>query len=164
MLNECAPMWTMINDFRIEKSRLPVVLITVEGQRVSGDLFVQASARNQLGHETAHDVLNAPEPFFPIATMKGRTLLLAKDHVRELFVAREDHEQEEWEFGTPAEVDVVMQGGSRHVGTILIQQTSGRQRVLDYLNRLTDRFLALHKDEGIVLLNRARIAHVCHEA
>ena len=148
-------MWTMINDFRIEKSRLPVVLVTVDGQRVSGDLF---------GHETARDVLNAPEPYFPIATMKGRTLLLAKDNVRELFVAREDAEQEEWEFGTPAEVDVVMQGGSRHLGTILIQQSSGRQRVLDYLNRLGDRFLALHKDEGIVLLNRARIAHVCHEA
>jgi hypothetical protein len=157
-------MWTMTNDFRIEKSRLPVVLITLEGQRISGDLFVQVGARNKLGHETAYDVLNAPEPFFPIATMKGRTLLLAKDHVRELFVAREDADDSEWEFGTHAECDVVMAGGARHVGTILIQQTSGRQRVLDYLNRLTDRFLALHKDEGIVLLNRARIAHVCHEA
>lgn len=157
-------MWTMINDFRIEKSRLPVVLITAEGQRISGDLFVQASTRNKLGHETPFDVLNAPEPFFPIATMKGRTLLLAKDEVRELFVAREDADDSEWEFGTPAEVDVVMHGGSRHVGTILIQQSSGHQRVLDHLNRLHDRFVALYKDEGIVLLNRARIAHVCHEA
>jgi len=157
-------MWTMINDYRIEKSRLPVVLVTLEGQRITGDLFVQASARHKLGHETAHDVLNAAEPYFPIATMKGRTLLLAKDHVRELFVAREDADESEWEFGTPAEVDVVMQGGSRHVGTILIHQTTGRQRVLDYLNRLHDRFLALRKEEGIVLLNRALIAHVCHES
>jgi hypothetical protein len=157
-------MWTMINDFRIEKSRLPVVLVTLEGQRISGDLFVQSSTRNKLGHETAHDVLNAPEAFFPIATMKGRTLLLAKEHVRELFVAREDVDDSEWEFSTPAEVDVMMQGGSRHTGTIFIQQSSGRQRVIDFLNRLTERFLALHKEEGVVLLNRARIAHVCHEA
>lgn len=153
----------MLNDFRIEKSRLPVVLMTVEGQRISGDLFVQASARNKLGHETPHDILNAPESFFPIATMKGRTLLLAKDEVRELFVAREDVDDQEWEFGTPAEVDVVMRGGSRHVGTILLQQASGRQRVLDHLNRFQDRFLPLYKDDGIVLLNRACIAHVCHE-
>jgi hypothetical protein len=96
--------------------------------------------------------------------MKGRTLLLAKDEVRELYVAREDADDSEWEFGTPAEVDVVMNGGSRHVGTILIQQSSGRQRVLDHLNRLHERFIALYKEEGIVLLNRARIAHVCHEA
>lgn len=157
-------MWTMINDFRIEKSRLPVVLITLEGQRISGDLFVQASARNKLGHETAHDVLNSPEPFFPIATMKGRTLLLAKEHVRELFVAREDCDDSDWEFGTPAEVDIAMIGGTRHVGTLLIHQGSGRGRVLDYLNRYSDRFLALHREEGVVLLNRARIAHVCHEA
>lgn len=154
----------MINDFRIEKARLPVVLVTIEGHRVAGDLFVQASVRNKLGHETARDVLNSPEPFFPIATMKGRTLLLAKDHVRELFVAREDADDSDWEFGTPADVDVVMQGGTRHVGTILIQQSSGRQRVLDYLNRYHERFLAVHKDEGIVLLNRAQVAHVCHES
>ncbi|HEX4935828.1 MAG TPA: hypothetical protein VFV33_21760, partial [Gemmatimonadaceae bacterium] len=69
-----------------------------------------------------------------------------------------------WEFGTPAEVEVTMQGGSRHVGTILIQQSSGRQRVLDHLNRLSERFLTLHREEGLVLLNRARIAHVGHEA
>ncbi len=154
-------MWTMIDDLRIEKARLPVVLVTVDGQRITGDLFVQASARNRLGHETAHEVLNAPEPFFPIATMKGSTLLLAKEQVRELFVAREDADDSEWEFGTPAEVDVVMQGGARHIGTILVQQVTGRRRVLDYLNRLTERFVALHKDDGIALLNRARIAHVC---
>ena len=148
------------NDFRIEKSRLPVVLVTIEGQRISGDLFVQSCARNKQGNETAQDVLNAPEPFFPIATMKGRTLLLSKDHVRELFVAREDTDDAEWEFGTMADVDVVMQGGSRHVGAILIQQSSGRQRVLDHLNRLQERFLPLRKEEGLVLLNRALIAHV----
>ena len=64
-------MWTIVNDFRIEKARLPVVLVTVEGQRISGDLFVQASARNVLGHESAPDVLNSSEQFFPIATMGG---------------------------------------------------------------------------------------------
>ena len=148
------------NDFRIEKARLPIVLVTIEGQRISGDLFVQTCARNKQGHETAEDVLNAAEPFFPIATMKGRTLLLSKDHVRELFVAREDADDTEWEFGIAAEVDVVMQGGSRHMGTILIQQSSGRQRVLDHLNRLQSRFLPLRRDEGLVLLNRALIAHV----
>ncbi|MEO6447544.1 MAG: hypothetical protein ABIZ91_08325 [Gemmatimonadaceae bacterium] len=154
----------MTNDFRIEKSRLPVVLLTSEGQRITGDLFVQSSARNKLGHETARDVLNTDEPFFPLATVKGRTLLLSKAHVREMFVAREDVDDSDWEYGTPAVVDVVLQGGVRHVGTILIQQTSGHQRVLDYFNRCQDRFLELYKDEGIVLLNRALIAHVCHEA
>lgn len=153
-------MWTMIDDLRIEKVRLPVVLITVDGERITGELFVQASARNQLGHETAHEVLNNPEPYFPLARLKGDTLLLAKEQVRELFVAREDADDGEWDFGTPAEVDIVIQGGARHVGTILVQQVTGRRRVLDYFNRFTERFVALHKDDGIVLLNRTRIVYV----
>jgi hypothetical protein len=154
-------MWTMENDFRIEKSRLPVVLVTVEGQRISGDLFVQASARNVLGHESAPDILNSVEQFFPIATMEGRTLLLAKDHVRELYVAREDVEEPAWEMGTTAGVEVRMIGGTLHHGTLLIEQTSARQRVLDFVNRLHDRFLTLYHDDGVVLLNRSRIAHIC---
>lgn len=154
----------MVNDFRIEKSRLPVVLVTLDSKRISGDLFVQLSTRNKLGHETALDVLNAPEPFFPIATLKGGTILLAKNYVRELFVAREDAELPDWEFGTPAEVDVVMQGGARHTGTILIQLASGHRRVIDFLNRLHDRFLPVYKDDGLVLLNREQIAHVSHSS
>lgn len=157
-------MWNIVDDLRIEKARLPVVLITTDGERISGDLFVQASARNGGGVETAHEVLNGAEPYFPIATMKGNTLLVAKEQVRELFVAREDADEAEWEFGTPAEVEVMMQGGAAHAGTILVQQVSGRRRVLDYLNRFTDRFVALYKDDGIVLLNCARIAHVRQDA
>lgn len=154
----------MVNDFRIEKSRLPVVLVTLDSKRVSGDLFVQVSTRNKLGHESALDVLNASEPFFPVATMKGGTILLAKNHVRELFVAREDTEPPDWDFGTPADVDITMHGGARHTGTILIQLASGHRRVIDYLNRLHDRFLAVYKDDGMVLLNREQIAHVSHSA
>lgn len=154
-------MSNMTNDFRIEKSRLPVVLVTIEGERISGDLFVQASARNAMGHESAPDILNARELFFPIATMDGRTLLLAKEHVRELYVAREDVEEPAWEMGTAAGVEVTMIGGSIQHGTLLIEQTSARQRVLDFVNRLHDRFLTLYVEEGVVLVNVARIAHIC---
>ena len=102
--------------------------------------------------------------FFPIATMKGKMLLLAKAHVREILVALEDAELPDWECGTPAEVDIVMHGGARHVGTILVQLASGQRRVMDFLNRLHDRFVPLYKEDGMVLLNREQIAHVCHSA
>jgi hypothetical protein len=157
-------MWTMINDYRIEKSRLPVVLITAEGERVSGDLFVQTISRHHPGQETAPDILNSHERYFPIACLDGRTLLLSKDHVREVFVAREDIEQPEWQMGTAAEVDVRVVGGARHAGTILIEQMSGRQRALDFLNRFDDRFLPLYSDAGVTLLNCAHITHVTQVA
>ena len=153
-------MWPTANDFRIEKSRLPVVLNTTDGRRLSGDLFVQLSSRNTLGYESAPDILNAPEAFFPLATMDGHTLLVAKSHVRELLVAREDVEEPEWEFGTSARVEIQMVDGPLHTGTILIQLESARSRVLDFLNRLTERFLTVYTDDGVVLVSRARIAHV----
>jgi hypothetical protein len=153
-------MWTMVNDFRIEKSRLPIVLVTADGERISGDLFVQASNRRASGHESAIDVLNAPEPFFAIATMKGVTIALAKDRVRELFVAREDAEAPDWEYGTPADVHVVLHGGGEHAGRVLIQQATGHRRVIDFLNRYSDRFLPLYGPDGVVLVHRAMITYV----
>ena len=46
------------NDYRIEKDRLAAVVVTVGGERLTGELFVQASPRNRYGREEAADVLN----------------------------------------------------------------------------------------------------------
>jgi hypothetical protein len=153
-------VWTTDNDFRIEKSRLPVVLITVDGQRLSGDLFVQASARSRLGYESAPDILNADDAYFPLATLDGNTLLVAKEQVRELLVAREDVEEPEWEIGTAASVEIHLVGGPTHSGTVLIELASARSRVLDYLNRSEQRFLTVYNESGVVLVNRRQIAWV----
>lgn len=153
-------MWTIVNDFHIEKSRLPVVVVMTSGERLTGDLFVQGNARTSSGFEEPPDVLNSPEPFFPLGTLSGRTLLCAKAHVRELILAREDTAQPEWELGARAEVAVALRDGHLVKGTVLIAQESARQRVLDYLNRLSTRFLTLYSAHGMVLINREQIVHV----
>lgn len=153
-------MWTMVNDFHIEKIRLPVVVITTMGERLSGDLFVVANLRNPSGHEDAPDVMNAPEPFFPLATPNGRVLLCAKSHVRELIIPRDDVVEPDWSLGARADIAVELSGGGLHSGTIFIEQQSAHQRVLDYLNRLTSRFLQLFTAQGVVLINRECIVHV----
>jgi hypothetical protein len=150
----------MSNELRIEKSRLPVVLVTATGDRISGDLFVQACARNRLGYESAPDILNAPEPFFPLATLDGATRLIGKAHVRELIVAPEDVEQPVWDFGTRAHVRMHLADGEVRSGDILIELESSRSRVLDFLNSNSDRFLTLYNDHGVVLLNRAGVVWV----
>src|SRR6476660_3183184 len=70
------------NDYRIEKDRLAAVLVTVGGERLVGELFVQASPRNRYGREEAADILNSAEPFFPMLTNEGELFLVAKDRVR----------------------------------------------------------------------------------
>jgi hypothetical protein len=160
-MSRISPLWTQFNDFHIEKARLPVEVVTTSGDRLTGELFVQATARNHSGHEQAPDLLNAPEPFFPLATSSGRVLLCAKAHVREVHMAREDdHDGQALVIGTPAEVAIELAGGTRLRGTMVIELETARQRALDYLNRLHQRFIQLTTAHGAVLVNREHIVHV----
>ena len=154
----------MIDEFRIQKVRVPVVILTVDDECVFGDVFVEAIAPPGRPRETVLDVLNQDEPFLPVANAKGGTLLLARAQIREVRPARGTTFDTGLQFGTPTSVSVRMAGGSRrHGGTMVIEQPTGRQRVQDSLNRLTDRFLLLQGEDGVVLLNRVHIVHVSLE-
>ena len=154
------PLWTFISDYHIEKLRLPVVLVTSDGVRLSGDLFVQANSRNRVGHECAPELLNGSDNFLPLSTLQDKVLLLAKSQIRELLVAREDVDIPEWEVGTPATVRVQLTGGASHSGIMVIERATASQRVLDYLNKYSQRFLQLSTEEGVVLINRDFIVHL----
>jgi hypothetical protein len=147
------------NDYRIEKERLAAVLVTVGGETITGELFVQASPRNRYGREEAADILNSAEPFFPISTTDGDMLLIAKDRVREM-EARDPTSADEWRIGAPATVEVHLTGGAVHIGNVYLDSLSGRTRVLDYLNRVGERFLLLYTPRGTLLLNRTFIERV----
>ena len=152
-------MATMNNDYRIQKERLAAVVVTVGGERLTGELFVQASPRNRYGREEAADILNSAEPFFPMLTSSGDLLLIAKERVREV-ESREPMPANEWQIGDPQTFDVWLTGGALHSGNIYLESHSGRTRVLDYLNRVGERFLLLYTDHGTVLLNRSFIERV----
>lgn len=147
------------NDYRIQKDRLAAVLVTVGGERITGELFVQASPRNRYGREEAADILNSAEPFFPVLASTGELFLLAKDRVREV-ESREPMPPDEWQIGAPAAIEVSLTGGAVHTGNVYLESVSGRTRVLDYLNRVGERFLLLYTPSGTLLLNRSFIERV----
>jgi hypothetical protein len=149
----------MNNDYRIEKDRLSAVLVTGGGERLTGELFVQASPRNRYGREEAADILNSAEPFFPMLTSDGQLFLVAKERVREL-ESRDPMPTDEWQIGAPATIEVMLTGGSVHQGNVYLESLSGRTRVLDYLNRVGERFLLLYTTRGTLLVNRSFIERV----
>ena len=151
---------TLANDYRIQKERLTVVLTTTSGERIAGDLFVQTTARNRFGREGAHDIANAAEPYFPMRTASGETLLLAKDNVRDIAVGPDPDPPESWCIGEAMTIELRLVDGAVHVGVVYLDSASGRTRVLDYLNRLHDRFLILHVPDGSLLVNRRMIERV----
>lgn len=152
-------MQQLFNDLRIEKTRLAVAVTLMSGTRVDGELYVQASGHHIGELEDAPEVLNSDEPFFPLALRGGGTILVAKDNVRTVTVARRDvHEDES--LGIAARVEIALRDGERLSGSLIIEPVAGRTRVLDYLNRHQERFLTLFGRDSALLVNRALLERV----
>ena len=154
------PNSLMLNDFRIEKSLLPVTITLVDGRSMSGDVFIQASARHRFEMEDASEVMNAGDEFFPLRLTAGPTLLVAKGQVRDVRVDREHMTQPDWSVGIPTPVEIKLRDGVAVEGTLCIESMAGRTRVLDYLNRTFARFLPLYQPEGLVLVSFSQVVHV----
>lgn len=154
------PNSLMLNDFRIEKSLLPVTISLVDGQALIGDVFIQASARHRFEMEDASEIMNAAEDFFPLRLKAGSTLLVAKGQVRDVRVTVEHMAQPDWSVGIPTPVEIHLRDGTRLDGKLCIESMTGRTRVLDFLNRATDRFLPLYQTEGLVLVSFSQLVHV----
>ncbi|HEY7566298.1 MAG TPA: hypothetical protein VH762_01930 [Gemmatimonadaceae bacterium] len=147
------------NDYRIEKRRLPVAVTLMSGTRLDGELFIQSSGRYQGELEDAPEILNAEDPFFPLALRNGDAILIAKENVRCVAVARRDvHEDEA--LGIPTRVEVSLRDGERLNGSLIIEPVNGFSRVLDFLNRRQERFLPLFGRESVLLINRTLLERV----
>ena len=145
-------------DYRIEKDRIAVVVTTMGGDRIVGDLFVQTYTRHRMGREEAPDVLNGAEPFFPLSTEDGETFLIAKDNVREVQIPGPVDEELQSAVGArTVELELYLTGGTIETGAVFLEVPMDRPRLLDFLNRVHDRFLTLYAPDGVRLVNRRLI-------
>jgi hypothetical protein len=147
------------SEFRIEKERLAVTVTTESGERLSGQMFVQSYARRRLGREEAVDVLNDNDPYFPLALDGDNTLLIAKQRVRDVQVAAGEGSVPN-PAARPVTVEVVVAGGAAFLGEVRLEVPFERPRLLDFLNRLQQKFVTLHTADGIRLINSRLIERV----
>lgn len=148
-------------DYRIEKDRFPVVLVMVGGARIPGSMFVQAHARNRQGREEPPDILNEREAFFPFAGDSGDTFLIAKNQVSEVELRAAMEDASEWHIGARrVDIELALASGEQRHGTLLLEAPTDRPRLLDFLNRLDERFLLLHGKDGVRLINREQIERI----
>ena len=149
---------TRRNEYRIEKDTHPVVLTLVGGERLTGVMFVQAIARHRSDREDPRDILNEPEPFFPLLTELGETLLIPKSRVLEVSGNIPSCEGSPQTPGVAIAVTLV--GGTVRTGRVHLEMPGPAPRPLDFLNHTPDRFFALHEDEETRLINRDLIERV----
>ena len=149
------------NEYRIEKDTRPVTLTLVGGERVTGAMFVQAHARHRSEPEDPRDILNEPEPFFPLVTEGGETLLIPKARVLEVAGAIAASDMAGPGHSSPGvSIAVTLIGGTVRTGRVFLELPGPSPRPLDFLNHTPDRFFALHEDDGTRLINRDLIERV----
>ena len=152
---------TRRNDYRIAKDTHPVVLTLVGGERITGAMFVQAFARHRSEPEDPRDILNEPEPFFPLVTEQGETLLIPKSRVLEVSGNSPSTESGEAGLRTPGvSIAITLVGGTVRTGRVFLEMPGPAPRPLDFLNHTPDRFFALHEDHETRLINRDLIDRV----
>ena len=153
-------MDTPVNEYHIEKSRVPVTVMLMGGMRMNGQVFILATGRNLSALEDAPEFMNSPDRFFPLRRDDGSTVIIAKDHVLSLDVPPEYASAVNARYGDVVRIEVVMEGGQMHEGEIALEHHVGHERVLDHLNMLHDAFIMLQRDNVVTLINRSHIAYV----
>ena len=148
----------MSSEFRIEKARVPVALAMVNGERLAGDVFLGQSSPHRWGREEVADLLNAPEHFFPLGADDGGIRFVRKDHVAEVLLLEESAPEELMSpLGREVAVEVCLETGERYCGAVAYDVASPRPRLLDWLNRLGQRFILVRLAAGPRLVNWQRL-------
>jgi hypothetical protein len=147
------------NDVRIEKERVAVSITMVGGELLSGSLFAP-QIYPPGGQEDLLQLLNEPEPFFPLGLSTGEVLLISKDLVLEIVPDAPSGGEELPGSAPTALIQLTLAGGLTHVGSVRLEVRASRPRVLDFMNYCTEHFISLRTDEGVRLINRKMIERV----
>lgn len=148
-----------MNEYRIEKVRHRVELTLASGDRLEGDIFLQAFARFRAGPEEPIDVLNEPERFLPLVMSSGETLLVHKTQIAVVTTELPENEvaAETGVIGMHLELTFVF-GESKH-GSIFPELRIDRPRLVDFLNETPLHFFPFFTAEHLLLVSVAHIAY-----
>lgn len=150
----------LMSDYRIEKVRHRVELTLANGQRLEGDIFLQAFARFRAGPEEPLDVMNdAADAFLPLVLPSGALLVVQKAHIA--IVATElppsDEATESGVLGMRVEITLV--NGETRSGSVFPEVRADRPRLVDFLNDTPLHFIPLFAADRLLLVSRAHIAY-----
>lgn len=148
-----------MSDYRIEKVRHRVELTLSNGQRLEGDIFLQAFARFRAGPEEPLDVLNDADAFLPLVLSTGELLVVQK---AEIAVAATDvpSTDEYAETGVLGmRVQFTLINGETRSGSVFPEVRADRPRLVDFLNDTPLHFIPMFGADQLLLVNRAQIAY-----
>lgn len=149
-----------ISDYRIQKVRRRVEVTLANGYRLDGDVFVEAVARFHTGPAEPLDLLNDADVFLPLVVEDGTAYLVQKNQIAVVGTALPDGDDAVERGVVGMRVECTLIDGSTHVGSIFPEVRADRQRLIDVLNDMHDRFIELYTAEQLRLVSRLHIAYV----
>ena len=147
----------MLSDYQIEKTRVPIVIRTLSGEEVAGDVFLQPYTQARRGREEVADLFNACEPFFPLRCSSGEIRFFPKERVVEAELRDGLHDDDGGIGAREAMIELSLADGRCYTASITFEVPTARPRLLDFLNRLGQRFLLVHVDAVPRLVNSRHI-------
>ena len=148
-----------MSDYRIEKVRHRVELTLASGDRLEGDIFLQAFARFRAGPEEPLDVLNEHERFLPLVLPSGELLLVQKSQIAVVATALPENDYAVETGIVGMHVDITFVFGETKHGSVFPELRADRPRLVDFLNNTPLHFLPFFTADQLLLVSVAHIAY-----
>ena len=149
--------------FAIPRVAIPAVLLQTGGGKRTGEIYVMERVSQHAGHETALDMLNRPEGFFPFRPKDDgkAVLLVTKARTVSLTVPRTTtpEDPDRLSAARTGRLELTLADGSRLSGSATIELPQHHSRLLDYLNASAEPFFAITTADEIHLVNRAHVLY-----
>ena len=149
--------------FSIPSVAIPATLLQTSGGKREGEIFTMERVPQHAGPETALDLLNRPDAFFPFRPKKDATgvLLVAKERTVMVSVPRTAPEDaDRLSAAKQVSLEVTLADGSKLSGWATLELPEYHSRLLDYLNASRDEFFALTTANHMHIVNRAHVLYV----
>jgi hypothetical protein len=142
-----------VDQYRIEKLRKGMSVRLLGGDVIEGFVFLQ-----QVGYtgtpETALEMLNQDDPYFPIARDDSGVLLIAKHRLVEAWGEAVGEDDELLIASSPTvRAELRLASAAMVSGMIRMEVRADRPRLLDYLNESLTPFLRVNTSAGARVIN-----------
>lgn len=138
--------------YEIPKIEVPVEILLMSGESISGEMFVTEDLLSAAGHPQLEEFLNNdPDPFFPFVTGGGAYRLMNRRHVVMIKCNQDDAEIRAQTPMEPRNLVIHFTNG-RTVHGVIYPTQAEEARVLDLINQPVS-FLALYQDGQKLIVN-----------
>jgi len=147
-----------MSDFKVPTVQLATELHWADGAVLRGHVYMPALSAVHSGPMQPQEWINSPPAFFPFTQDSGETILVNKQQVLAMAVEVPPSDDEQsWEPAVIVRRSVVVAGGTRFEGDVLVDMPENQRRLVDYLNR-SEAFLCLLSGNRNLLVRKEFIS------